>query len=362
MELYLVKKQTIELKEKLAVLISTINIEQLNLELKVLEKASLESGFWDNPETASLNLKKQTNLKNRIRQFEELAAQYEELELAIEFCEAGEYDEQALENDFIKFDEQMKLAEVDVLLSAESDQLDCLIEINPGAGGTESQDWAQMLFEMYKKYLQKSAFKEQTLNYQAGETAGIKNAMIEVKGQNAYGLLKGETGVHRLVRISPFDTANRRHTSFAAVRVSPIVSDDIVIEIKDADLRIDTFRSSGAGGQGVNTTDSAVRITHLPTNTVVTCQNERSQIKNKEVALKVLKSKLYELELNELNKERQDKINDETEIGWGNQKRSYVLHPYKMVKDHLSNFESSQPDKVLGGQLDDFLYHNLLKK
>ncbi len=227
--------------------------------------------------------------------------------------------------------------------------------INAGAGGTESCDWASMLFRMITRWVELKGFKYQVLDSQEGDSAGIKSATLMITGVFSYGLLRSEIGVHRLVRISPFDSNARRHTSFASVFVSPEVDDNIEIDVRDSDLKIDVYRAGGAGGQSVNTTDSAVRITHLPTNIVVTCQNERSQLQNKAQAMKVLKSRLYDLEMAKRKEESDQRESEKKEIGWGAQIRSYVLHPYKMVKDHRTGFESSNPDKILDGELDNFI-------
>ena len=246
-----------------------------------------------------------------------------------------------------------------LLLNGPYDKNNCILEIHPGAGGTESCDWASMLYRMYTRYCDKKGFKTEILDYQDGEEAGIKSVSILIKGLNAYGYLKNEKGIHRLVRLSPFDSNNRRHTSFASVEVTPEIEKNDEIEIDEKDLKIDVYRSSGAGGQGVNTTDSAVRITHLPTKIVVTCQNERSQIQNKEHALNVLKNKLLILKM-EQEEDELNKIKGESkEINFGSQIRSYVLHPYSMVKDHRTNVETSNTDKVLDGDLDLFIEENL---
>ena len=246
-----------------------------------------------------------------------------------------------------------------LLLDGPYDKNDCTLEIHPGAGGTESCDWALMLYRMYTRWCEKKKYKVEVLDYQDGDEAGIKSVMIRVKGKNAYGYLKNEKGVHRLVRLSPFDSNNRRHTSFASVEVTPEIEQDNSIEIDEKDLKIDVYRSTGAGGQGVNTTDSAVRITHLPTKIVVTCQNERSQIQNKEQALKVLKNKLLMKKLEEQNKELNEIKGEQMNINFGSQIRSYVLHPYSMVKDHRTNLETSNVGKVLDGDINMFIEANL---
>ena len=252
-----------------------------------------------------------------------------------------------------------KKNEIKCFLSNDSDILDCYIEIHAGAGGTESQDWAEMLKRMYLKWAQNKKYKSVIISEHKGEEAGIKSTTFQIHGEYLYGWLKSESGIHRLVRVSPFDSGARRHTSFASVWVYPMIDDSIEIEIKEKDLRIDTYRSSGAGGQHVNTTDSAVRITHLPTKIVVQCQNERSQHKNKETCMKMLKARLYDFELKKKEKEAENLESEKTDIGWGHQIRSYVLHPYRLVKDNRTNFESSDPDKVLEGDIDPFLESSL---
>ena len=256
---------------------------------------------------------------------------------------------------------QIKKTEVSCFLSEENDHLDTYLEIHAGAGGTESQDWAQMLRRMYSKWVEKKKCKFEIISEHKGDEAGIKSTTFKIEGDYLYGWLKSESGIHRLVRVSPFDSGARRHTSFASVWVYPIIDEGIQIDIKDKDLRIDTYRSSGAGGQHVNTTDSAVRITHLPTKIVVQCQNERSQHKNKETCMKMLKARLYDFEMKKKEKEAKSLESSKTDIGWGHQIRSYILHPYRLVKDNRTNFESSDPDKVLDGDLDDFLESSLFK-
>ncbi len=248
-----------------------------------------------------------------------------------------------------------------LMLNGPYDKNNCILEIHPGAGGTESCDWASMLYRMYTRWCEKKNYKVEVLDYQDGDEAGIKSVSLMIKGLNAYGYLKNEKGVHRLVRLSPFDSNNRRHTSFASVEVTPEIEQDDSIEIDEKDLKIDVYRSTGAGGQGVNTTDSAVRITHLPTKIVVTCQNERSQIQNKEQALKVLKNKLLMLKLEEQEKELNEIKGDQSSINFGSQIRSYVMHPYSMVKDHRTNTETSNVSKVMDGDIDIFIEDNLKK-
>ena len=253
----------------------------------------------------------------------------------------------------------VKKIEIKCFLSNENDILDSYLEFHAGAGGTESQDWAEMLRRMYMKWASNKGYNIEIISEHRGDEAGIKSSIIKISGDYIYGFLKSESGIHRLVRISPFDSGARRHTSFASVWVYPVINEDIDIEISEKDLRIDTYRSSGAGGQHVNTTDSAVRITHIPSKVVVQCQNERSQHKNKETCMKMLKARLYEFELQKREKESENIENSKSDIGWGHQIRSYVLHPYRMVKDSRTNYESSNPDKVLDGDIDNFLENSL---
>ncbi len=257
--------------------------------------------------------------------------------------------------------EKTKKNEIKCFLSNSNDFLDCYLEIHAGAGGTESQDWAEMLRRMYMKWSMNKGNTVKLISEHKGEEAGIKSSTLKIEGQYVYGLLKLESGIHRLVRISPFDSGARRHTSFASIWVYPVIDENIDIEILEKDLRIDTYRSSGAGGQHVNTTDSAVRITHLPTKIVVQCQNERSQHKNKETCMNMLRARLYEHEIKKKEKENENLENSKSEIGWGHQIRSYVLHPYRMVKDNRTNHESSNPDKILNGDLDEFIESSLHK-
>ncbi len=361
MEIYLIKKETAIIFKKFQGIINKKEFKDNITELKTIEIESQENQFWDNPKIVSIKLKRQSQLKRLINHKLKLEEIFENFSMYIELFEEGDLSETELLLEYKSLNDAYQNFELIVLLNGDNDDFDVIIEINPGAGGVESQDWAEMLYEMYNKYAQKENLQVAILNLHKGETAGIKNITFEIKGSMLYGKLKNESGIHRLVRMSPFDSANRRHTSFAAVKVTPLIEGEIDIEIKQTDLRIDTYRSSGAGGQSVNTTDSAVRITHLPTKTVVSCQNERSQLRNKDKALKILKIKLYELEQIK-NKDKKNKFVDtNNDIAFGSQKRSYILHPYKMVKDHDSGYESSQPDKVLSGEIDEFIYNNLIK-
>ena len=275
-----------------------------------------------------------------------------------------EKDQQVIQetlSKFINLKNEVKKLEIKCFLSNENDTLDSYLEFHAGAGGTESQDWAEMLRRMYMKWATNKGYKVELISEHKGDEAGIKSSVIKILGEYIYGFLKSESGIHRLVRISPFDSGARRHTSFASVWVYPVINKGIDIEIYEKDLRIDTYRSSGAGGQHVNTTDSAVRITHIPSKIVVQCQNERSQHKNKETCLNMLKARLYEFELQKKKRKSENIENSKSDIGWGHQIRSYVLHPYRMVKDNRTNYENSNPDKVLDGDIDVFLENSLYK-
>ena len=309
-------------------------------------------------------MKERTYLDQRLSSFNQLELEYKDIIAIIEIAEQDN-DEKLLidaKNQLLNLNKNIKKKELESLLSEEADKNDCFIEINAGAGGTESQDWVQMLLRMYSRWADKKEYKIIIMDENPGEEAGIKSVCIKISGINAYGWLKSESGVHRLVRISPFDSQNRRHTSFASVWVYPEVDESVDINLEDKDLRIDTYRASGAGGQHVNRTDSAVRITHLPTNIVVQCQNHRSQHQNKAEALKMLKAKLYELELEKKSTEKARTEENKTEIGWGHQIRSYVLQPYQLVKDLRTNKESSNFQAILDGDIDDFLEEALAKK
>lgn len=314
-------------------------------------------GFWDDSDNAAKVQKEKSLLQDVVNTYVQLKELNDEFDILVEYGLEDGDDSSAEEaiGVFDKFISNFNKAEQKVLLSEEADPNNAIVNINSGAGGTESCDWASMLHRMIVRWAESKNFKVKTLDYQDGDAAGIKSATVTVEGPYAYGLLKSESGVHRLVRISPFDSNARRHTSFASVYVSPEVDDDIEIEINDNDLRIDVYRSGGAGGQSVNTTDSAVRITHKPSGIVVTCQNERSQLQNKLQAFKVLRSRLYELEMEKKREAEAEAEANKRKIEWGSQIRSYVLHPYKMVKDHRTNFESSQAEKVLDGDLDGFM-------
>jgi len=293
---------------------------------------------------------------------EKLARHLADMEAYFELSREGENIDGELREELNKLHQEVDLLETETLLGGENDHLNAIVTVHPGAGGTESQDWGDMLLRMYQRWAETRGLKFTLNDYQPGDEAGLKSATFTVTGDYAYGLLHGESGVHRLVRISPFDAAQRRHTSFASVFVSPEIDDSITVEIKPEDLRVDTYRSSGKGGQHVNTTDSAVRITHIPTGTVVHCQNERSQHRNREMAMKLLRSRLYELEL-QRRRQASDKLEaSKADIDFGSQIRSYVLHPYRLVKDHRTKFEVGDADRVLDGNLDPFIKSYLLSR
>ena len=325
--------------------------------IQTFNKKIVQENFWKEKLSAQKILKEKKFLENIFDDFNSTVKELENLEQLLELA--------AKENDIVVTKDcekkinlllnQIKKTEVSCFLSEENDHLDTYLEIHAGAGGTESQDWAQMLRRMYSKWIEKKKSKFEIINEHRGDEAGIKSSTLKITGPYMYGWLKSESGVHRLVRISPFDSGARRHTSFASVWVYPVVDDSIKIDIQEKDIRVDTYRSSGAGGQHVNTTDSAVRITHLPTNIVVQCQNERSQHKNKETCFNMLKARLYKHEIQKKDEASEDLAKSKTDIGWGHQIRSYVLQPYQLVKDLRNNLENTDPDSVLDGDIDEFL-------
>ena len=323
----------------------------------------LENNFWQDKSNSQKVIKKKKLYEDLINSYDYSVKSLKDLddlnELALE--EKNQSIIVEVMESIKSLKNSAKKNETKCFLSGESDSFDCYIEIHAGAGGTESQDWAEMLRRMYLKWSIIKGFKSQLISEHKGDEAGIKSSTIKIEGDYVYGWLKSESGIHRLVRISPFDSGARRHTSFASIWIYPVVDENIDIDIIEKDLRIDTYRSSGAGGQHVNTTDSAVRITHIPTKIVVQCQNERSQHKNKETCMNMLKARLYDFELKKREQENQNIESSKSEIGWGHQIRSYVLHPYRMVKDNRTNYESSNPDKILDGDIDDFLESSLYK-
>ena len=333
------------------------DIANLEKELNSLQETVAAPDFWENPEKTTPILAKVKEIQNKLDKYNKINSELLNLEslndlLLIEY-------EQDLSEELIKntntLEKEIDKLEIQTLLSGKYDKNNAILTLHPGAGGTESQDWAEMLYRMYSKWAVSNGYQLKELDYLEGDEAGIKSVTFSISGENAYGYLKGEMGVHRLVRISPFDSGGRRHTSFASLEVLPEITEDIVLEINPEDLRIDTYRASGAGGQHINKTDSAVRITHIPTNIVVACQSERSQMQNKETAMKMLKSKLLELK----EKEQKEKIEDlkgvQKDIAWGSQIRSYVFCPYTMVKDHRTNYEVGNIEAVMDGDLNDFM-------
>ena len=319
-----------------------------------------EPGFWDDREQAERLGRKRGDLEETVGSAERLAAFDDEVETLEELDTEGEQVEPDLSELLIRMEDALDVAEVKRMMSGQHDASDAILSIHPGAGGTESQDWAEMLFRMYNRWAERRGFELQMVDYQAGDEAGLKSVTVLVKGADAYGLLRAENGVHRLVRISPFDAAARRHTSFASVYAYPDLDQSITVEVDEKELRIDTYRSSGAGGQHVNVTDSAVRITHLPTGIVVQCQNERSQHRNRDMAMRWLKARLYEREVQAQNEKRAQEEGQKMEIGFGSQIRSYVLHPYRMVKDHRTGVETGRVEAVLDGDIDGFIRSYLL--
>ena len=334
-----------------------LNLDEVNKEISSLEQLSSEEGFWDDAQNSQKILKKTSNLKSIVKGYEDLVASYEDTLVLIEM--ADEENDESLADEVIanvdKFISDYETMRLSTLLSGEYDSNNAILTFHAGAGGTEAQDWVEMLFRMYSRWAERHGFAVKTLDFLDGDEAGLKSAVVLVEGINAYGYLKSEMGVHRLVRVSPFDSSGRRHTSFASLEVMPEINDDIQIDINPDDIRVDTFRASGAGGQHVNKTSSAIRITHIPTGIVVACQNERSQHQNRDQAMKMLKSKLLEIK----EREHLDKIEDikgvQKEIGWGSQIRSYVFMPYTLAKDHRTNFEYGNINAVMDGDIDGFI-------
>lgn len=320
--------------------------------------------FWDDQNAAQVVINEANGLKEQVNEFEELASSYEDLEIAHELVkeEADADLQKELVKDTKELIAKLNDFELQLLLNEPYDKNNAILELHPGAGGTESQDWASMLLRMYTRYAERQGYKVETLDYLPGDEAGVKSVTLSIKGHNAYGYLKAEKGVHRLVRISPFDSSGRRHTSFVSCEVMPEITDDTEIEIRTEDLKIDTYRASGAGGQHVNTTDSAVRITHTPTNTIVSCQTERSQIKNRERAMKMLMAKLVQRRLEEQQAQLAEIRGEQKEIGWGSQIRSYVFHPYSLVKDHRTNTEVGNVQSVMDGEITPFIDSYLRSK
>jgi peptide chain release factor 2 len=340
---------------------SYLDLTKISNNIKVLKDKTLIEGFWENKTNASTILKQISRYEYDLNFYNSISLKYDDLCLCYELAQMSQkLDTESI--DIIEsFSDLVDKLEIKETLNGKDDYRNAIIQIHPGAGGVESQDWANMLFRMYSKWISNNKFDSKLIEYQPGDETGIKDVIIEVKGEYVYGFLKSEVGVHRLVRISPFDSNSRRHTSFASVFVYPIVDNDIEININDNEIRIDTYRASGAGGQHVNKTDSAVRITHLETGITVQCQNQRSQLKNKNIALKLLKSKLYQVKQDEINDDINQKNNNKKDISWGSQIRSYIFHPYNLIKDHRTKYETSNVNSVLNGEINDFMKHYLLK-
>ena len=331
-------------------------------QLKKIEQQASSPGFWDDQEAAQKLLQERSRLERKIERQEHFESQIADAAVLFEFAEEDDESIKELRSLIERLEHDLNQAETEMLLAGDNDQRNAICTIHPGAGGTESQDWAEMLLRMYLKWAESRGFKTELIDYQQGEEAGLKGVTFRVEGEYAYGLLAAEAGVHRLVRISPFDQAARRHTSFASLFVYPEIDEDIEVEINDKDLRVDTYRSTGAGGQHINTTDSAVRITHLPTGIVVQCQNQRSQHQNRAVAMQVLRSRLYELEIEKRRAETAELEANKADISFGSQIRNYVLAPYRLVKDARTKLERGNVDAVLDGDIDDFIKAYLLSK
>ena len=342
---------------------SPFDIANSKQELQQLEQKTAENDFWqkDQKETSKI-LAQIKQLKSKIEKYENANSEVEELIELTELANLEKDEEVAKEiiKSTNKLEQEIEKIQLETLLSGKYDKNNAILTIHPGAGGTESQDWAEMLYRMYTRWATKNGYEVKELDYLEGDEAGIKSVTFEIVGQNAYGYMKGEMGVHRLVRISPFDAGGRRHTSFASLEVLPEITDDIQIDINPDDLRIDTYRASGAGGQHINKTSSAIRITHIPTNTVVACQSERSQLQNRETAMKMLKSKLFDLKEKEQKEKIEDLKGEQKDIAWGSQIRSYVFCPYTLVKDHRTNFEVGNVESVMDGNIDGFIESYLI--
>jgi len=358
MELYDLQVNTLNIHNKLSELGNSLQKEQKQKRIEEITKMMEGPSFWLDRHLSSSLIQEMNNLKNILETYAKLFDWSKTILDSLEELRK-EYDleiHELLEKEYLDFKKETDSFEIQLLLKEPYDSNNAILEFHPGAGGVDSQDWADMLFRMYVRYAERHNFKIDVIDYQSGEEAGIKSVTMVIKGINAYGFLKGEKGVHRLVRISPFDAAKKRHTSFASVDVTPEYNDLDEIQINDEDLRIDTYRSSGAGGQYINKTDSAVRITHLPTGIVVSCQTQRSQIQNKEVCINMLKSKLYQKQIEEKEKEMAKLKGENRLIEWGSQIRSYVFCPYLMVKDHRTNYSTSDLNKVMDGDIEPFIY------
>ena len=327
-----------------------------------LQLKTIQPNFWDDNQSAQKILKNISVFENDLKMWEDLEEHYQEVESYLELLNEGEEVSKDANIALKSFEEFLEKVQIRKLLNDRDDHRNAILTIHPGAGGTESQDWAKMLYRLYSRWCERNGNKIKILDYQDGDEAGIKDVSIEISGNYVYGNMKAERGVHRLVRISPFDSNSKRHTSFASVFIYPVIDDDVEINIEDKDIRIDTYRASGAGGQHVNKTDSAVRVTHIESGIVVQCQNERSQLKNKNTALKMLKARLYQQKMEERDASQNELSEQKKEIGWGSQIRSYVFHPYNLVKDHRTKYETSNIQSVMDGDIDDFIRAYLLAK
>ncbi|WP_145404396.1 peptide chain release factor 2 [Paenibacillus silvae] len=352
-----VKQDLREIGKKLTNLRGSLDLDLKQEMIENFEEKMSAPDFWDDNEKAQALIAEMNAVKGSVDQYAKLQQDYDDALMMAELADEEGDEELAAEigNSVAAIVAKLEEFELQLLLNQPYDKMNAILELHPGAGGTESQDWGQMLLRMYTRWAEKRGFKVEVLDYLPGDEAGIKSVTLSIKGHNAYGYLKAEKGVHRLVRISPFDSSGRRHTSFVSCDVVPEIDDTIEIDIRTEDLKIDTYRASGAGGQHINTTDSAVRITHIPTGVVVTCQNERSQIKNRERAMTMLRSKLYERKIEEQQKELDEIRGDQSDISWGSQIRSYVFHPYSMVKDHRTSVETGNTGAVMDGDLDAFI-------
>ncbi|XEC95387.1 peptide chain release factor 2 [Paenibacillus tarimensis] len=352
-----VKQDLREMAKKLQNLRGSLDLDLKREMIENYEEKMTAPDFWDDNEKAQSLISELNGIKSVVEQYEKLQTEHEDLQTMLELAEEEDDADMAseLSESVAELQKKVEDFELQLLLNQPYDKLNAILELHPGAGGTESQDWGQMLYRMYTRWVEKRGFKYEILDYQDGDEAGIKSVTILVKGYNAYGYLKAEKGVHRLVRISPFDASGRRHTSFVSCDVMPEISDDIEIDIRSEDLKVDTYRASGAGGQHVNKTESAIRITHMPTGIVVSCQTERSQIQNRDRAMKMLRSKLYERKIEEQQRHLAEIRGEQSDIAWGSQIRSYVFHPYSMVKDHRTQVETGNVGAVMDGDLDSFI-------